>query len=231
MEGKRWFCVDNRPEFERSHIDGMTGRVQTQPNQAGDRFLHGCLAILPLVQTSTRPSPISHRLVYRFAFSDRSRVQLDVRIAQMVFSILLLFLVLRACVSVNGIDSHFREVQASAQVRAFASTVDRYKADCQEYPPTLNALVTNPGVQCWKGPYLPKPVPLDPWGQQYVYRLHSGSAAPEILSYGRGVKHGSSVAESPLDWCARHAMLATWIAAWIGFFGSIYAMCRPSRPT
>lgn len=57
-----------------------------------------------------------------------------------------------------------------------------YKLDVGEYPSTqegLNALMESPNgkEERWKGPYF-KDVPLDPWGNEYIY-IYPGIRNPE----------------------------------------------------
>ena len=43
----------------------------------------------------------------------------------------------------------------------------------------------------WDGPYLPKDVPLDPWGNPYVYSLNNDKINPyTLMSYGADGKEG-----------------------------------------
>ena len=63
---------------------------------------------------------------------------------------------------------------AKAQVDAFAKALDTYRLDVGRYPSTeqgLAALVAAPATETrWRGPYLGKAVPNDPWGKPYIYR-------------------------------------------------------------
>ncbi len=73
---------------------------------------------------------------------------------------------------------------AKAQIALFETALDTYRLDTGKYPTELKALRVNPGgVKRWDGPYLPKPVPLDPWGNPYVYRL-GDKGEYEIISLG-----------------------------------------------
>ena len=66
---------------------------------------------------------------------------------------------------------------AKAQLEIFELALDAYRLDNDYYPTTaqgLTALVqrpsgANPPVH-WRGPYLKREVPLDPWGRAYQYR-------------------------------------------------------------
>jgi general secretion pathway protein G len=62
---------------------------------------------------------------------------------------------------------------ARAQIDALDKALEQYRIDVGHLPTTeqgLAALNTQPpGEQNWAGPYLKKQVPLDPWGNAYVY--------------------------------------------------------------
>ena len=78
---------------------------------------------------------------------------------------------------------------AKAQIDGLEKALDQYRLDVGRYPSTeqgLNALVTAPaGVTRWQGPYLKKGVPLDPWGNPYVYKAPGSHGDVDILSYGK----------------------------------------------
>ena len=73
---------------------------------------------------------------------------------------------------------------AEAQMEMLATALDTYRLDLGTYPPKLDALRRSeqPG---WDGPYLPKDVPLDPWGAAYQYAKPGENGAPYSLrSFG-----------------------------------------------
>ncbi|MDE2584722.1 MAG: type II secretion system major pseudopilin GspG [Betaproteobacteria bacterium] len=78
---------------------------------------------------------------------------------------------------------------AKAQIDGLEKALDQYRLDVGRYPTTeqgLNALVTAPpGVTRWQGPYLKKGVPLDPWGNPYVYKAPGSHGDVDLLSYGK----------------------------------------------
>lgn len=90
---------------------------------------------------------------------------------------------------------------AKAQLELFALALEQYRLDNDYYPSTaqgLEALRTaptgDPPARNWRGPYLRKAVPLDPWGQAYVYRS-PGEANPamfDLLSLGRDGRPGGT---------------------------------------
>jgi general secretion pathway protein G len=64
-----------------------------------------------------------------------------------------------------------------------------YRLDTGAYPAGqqgLEALIKNPGnARGWKGPYLDSPgVPVDPWGNPYIYRAPGEHGAFDIYSLG-----------------------------------------------
>jgi general secretion pathway protein G len=85
---------------------------------------------------------------------------------------------------------------AKAQMNAFETALDTYRLDVGQYPTKLEELrqSTNPR---WDGPYLPKDIPLDPWGHAYVYIVPGEDGAPyKLMSYGAdGVPGGEGANE------------------------------------
>ena len=63
-----------------------------------------------------------------------------------------------------------RIASAKSQIKNLASAVDIFEVDTGTYPASLNALLTNPGVNGWDGPYMKgNSIPNDPWGVPYQY--------------------------------------------------------------
>ena len=85
---------------------------------------------------------------------------------------------------------------ARAQIDAFEKSLDQYRLDTGHYPNTeqgLAALITRPGNEPkWAGPYLKKTIPLDPWGNPYLYRQPGEHGEVDILSYGKDGRPGGS---------------------------------------
>jgi general secretion pathway protein G len=81
---------------------------------------------------------------------------------------------------------------AKSQLEIFATSLGAFRLDNDGYPTTgegLDALRTAPpaGRRTWRGPYLTKVVPLDPWGRPYTY-ISPGIQNPEsfdLYSLGR----------------------------------------------
>lgn len=72
---------------------------------------------------------------------------------------------------------------ALSQIAALEAALDAHRLDLGEYPETLEGLVENEsGRAAWSGPYLRRAVPLDPWGNAYVYEADGRSFT--LLSHG-----------------------------------------------
>ena len=58
---------------------------------------------------------------------------------------------------------------AQLQLKQLAQELDTYKIRVGQYPSELRGLVENiDNHEKWAGPYMKK-IPLDPWGNEYVY--------------------------------------------------------------
>jgi general secretion pathway protein G len=83
---------------------------------------------------------------------------------------------------------------ARAQMVGFEKALQQYRLDVGRFPSTeqgLQALVSKPAtVAKWDGPYLEKTVPLDPWGQPYVYVSPGEHGDVDISSTGRDGRPG-----------------------------------------
>lgn len=59
--------------------------------------------------------------------------------------------------------------RAQADIQSIGLALRMYELDNGEYPSSLDALVSNPGARNWNGPYLESGLPIDPWGNAYLY--------------------------------------------------------------
>ena len=92
-----------------------------------------------------------------------------------------------------------RTTAAETQVALLGTALDNFRLDNGAYPTTeqgLAALHEKPArapiPTNWRGPYLRKDVPLDPWGKPYIYRSpgERNVSGYDLLSYGRDGKPG-----------------------------------------
>jgi general secretion pathway protein G len=92
-----------------------------------------------------------------------------------------------------------KDVAARTQMALIGTALDNYRLDHGSYPASatqgLGALRAAPGgATTWRGPYLRKDVPRDPWGRAYVYRS-PGERNPngyDLATLGRDGKAGGT---------------------------------------
>lgn len=94
---------------------------------------------------------------------------------------------------------------ARAQIDALEKALDQYRLDTGHYPTAeqgLSALVARPANEVrWDGPYLKKALPLDPWGNPYVYRIPGQRGEFDLVSYGKdGQPGGTDEAADVTNW-------------------------------
>ena len=70
---------------------------------------------------------------------------------------------------------------AQLQLEMFRTSLEAYRLDLGTYPSALEEL-RDSSKSGWDGPYLPKRIPLDPWGNQYRYRVPGDDGRPFTLS-------------------------------------------------
>ena len=88
--------------------------------------------------------------------------------------------------------SSSKKKTAVAQMQMFETAIDTYRLDLGRVPATLEELVKSEHPH-WDGPYLPKAIPLDPWGQAYIYTVPGQNNQPySIMSYGLDGKLGGT---------------------------------------
>jgi general secretion pathway protein G len=88
---------------------------------------------------------------------------------------------------------------AKSQIELLALALNSYRLDNDVFPDGdqgLEALRTRPVVgevpRNWRGPYLSRLVPLDPWGRPYLYASpgHANPSSFDIYSLGRDGRIG-----------------------------------------
>ncbi len=98
---------------------------------------------------------------------------------------------------------------AKTQIEALGTALDTYRLDNGSFPSTgagLRALRERPSLDTppnWRGPYLRKDVPLDPWGRAYLY-VSPGRVNPE------GYDLSSLGADGAVGGSGDNADIASW---------------------
>lgn len=80
---------------------------------------------------------------------------------------------------------------AQAQMQMLATSLDAYRLDVGRYPDSLDELRSSDNAR-WDGPYLPKSIPMDPWGNPYVYKFPNELKEFDLMSYGSDGKKGGA---------------------------------------
>ncbi|HYC70699.1 MAG TPA: type II secretion system major pseudopilin GspG [Opitutaceae bacterium] len=102
-----------------------------------------------------------------------------------------------------------QEVVARVFVRdSLKIALTRYKSDLGSYPSTaegLAALIAAPAnaADRWKGPYIESPggkLPLDPWGESYLYRFPGVKNAGGYDLYSKGEDKTEGTADDVGNW-------------------------------
>ncbi len=92
-----------------------------------------------------------------------------------------------------------------AQIDGLGKALDHFRLDIGRYPSTeegLAVLITRPADQPkWDGPYLTKNVPLDPWGNPYIYKYPGEHGEYDLISNGKdGQPGGEGEAADITNW-------------------------------
>lgn len=81
-----------------------------------------------------------------------------------------------------------RELMARRELDLYSKSLDIFFADFGRYPMPkegLAALVRRPSTLAgWRGPYIQGDYSVDPWGNEYVYRVFNDGAGYELFTYG-----------------------------------------------
>ncbi|MDN2700404.1 type II secretion system major pseudopilin GspG [Janthinobacterium sp. SUN100] len=93
---------------------------------------------------------------------------------------------------------------AMAQVESFEKALDQYRINVGHYPATDAGLIVlfSPlaNESNWRGPYLKKGVPQDPWGHAYLYRSPGSEGREyEIVSFGSDGAQGGGGEDADIE--------------------------------
>ena len=95
-----------------------------------------------------------------------------------------------------GRTEQARVTAATSQIATFGTALDAFEVDNGYYPKGSGGLedlsVQPRDAENWKGPYMKSDVPLDPWGNPYIYEC-PGKQNPtgyDLMSYGPDKREG-----------------------------------------
>jgi general secretion pathway protein G len=90
-----------------------------------------------------------------------------------------------------------RETAAKTDIANLETSLNAFEIDTGRFPSSeeqLGALVTAPsGLQGWRGPYLQRGLPKDPWGHEYVYKYpgSQNTSGFDLYSFGPDGREGN----------------------------------------
>ena len=100
-----------------------------------------------------------------------------------------------------------KDATARSQIEMLGAALDAYRLDNNAYPTSNQGLAAlwrepqvDPSPRNWRGPYLRKNVPLDPWMNPYEYRSpgpESGTGY-DLVSYGADGQPGGEGEEADI---------------------------------
>ena len=100
-----------------------------------------------------------------------------------------------------------KDATARAQIEMLGAALDAYRLDNGRYPSAAQGLAalwqqstTDPRPENWRGPYLRKDVPLDPWNHPYVYKhpAEQSRTGCDLLSLGADGQPGGSADDADI---------------------------------
>lgn len=97
----------------------------------------------------------------------------------------------------TGRSEQARVAAATTDVNNLDNAIELFEQDAGRYPSNdeqLGVLVNQPqNARAWHGPYIKKGVPVDPWGNPYIYR-YPGTQNPngfDLYSTGPDGREGN----------------------------------------
>jgi general secretion pathway protein G len=97
----------------------------------------------------------------------------------------------------SGRTEQARVTAAQSQIATFSTALDLFEVDNGYYPrgkDGLQDLVQRPrDAQSWNGPYLKNEIPLDPWGNAYIYESpgKNNPGSYDLMSMGPDARAGT----------------------------------------
>ncbi len=107
-----------------------------------------------------------------------------------------------------GRVSEARTTTARAQIELLGVALENYRLDNGTYPSTVQGLealrtrpVSAPSPRNWRGPYIRKAVPADPWERPYLYRSpgERDRQGFDLTTLGRDGKSGGEDEDKDLS--------------------------------
>ena len=107
---------------------------------------------------------------------------------------LVVVIIILASIASIAVPTYMKRLEAAkvgtakTQLKLLCDAVDQYKLSVGRYPEGtsgLDALLENlDQADKWDGPYIKPRVPLDPWGNAYIYVYPGENGDYDIICYG-----------------------------------------------
>lgn len=101
-----------------------------------------------------------------------------------------------------GRSEEARKQAAKADIDGgLALALDLFEVDNGRYPANLDDLVEKPSdSQNWKGPYIKKGLPKDPWGGSYIYKMPGSHNTTSYDLYSQGADKQEGTQDDIVNW-------------------------------
>lgn len=136
----------------------------------------------------------------------RNRLRKGFTLIELLVVILILAILAAMIVPrVIGRTDDAKRSKALTDIRNLSNALEQFRLDCERYPSTeegLEALRQQPSdVTGWRGPYIKSAIPLDPWGNEYIYEYPGpgGDDTFVIISFGSDGQEGGEGAAADIS--------------------------------
>ncbi|MEN8257561.1 MAG: type II secretion system major pseudopilin GspG [Thermodesulfobacteriota bacterium] len=88
-----------------------------------------------------------------------------------------------------------KQQTAKTQIEMLMTAMNAYRMDVGDFPSPnegISALITDPGIEDWDGPYLAKAIPQDPWKRDYNYQNPGQYGEIDIFTLGKDNREGGT---------------------------------------
>ncbi len=106
-----------------------------------------------------------------------------------------------AVIATWAVPQYYKQVRkakqqtAKTQIEMLMTGMQAYRMDVGDFPSQsqgIEALMTDPGLEEWDGPYLTKAIPKDPWKNDYHYQNPGQHGEIDIFSLGKDNQEGGT---------------------------------------
>jgi general secretion pathway protein G len=151
---------------------------------------------------------MQHMFLRNSRLANRAFTLIEIMVVVIVIAILAAFIL----PNIAGTPEKARAAKAQGDIADFSTLLEAFKLDLGRYPTQdegLQALRTPPQsseADRWKGPYLKKEIPKDPWGNPYVYTVPCPNGIDDygIESLGRDGQPGGEGFDADINSWASH---------------------------